>query len=639
MACRRARLGRGVADSALILVIAVLAAGAACVAPGLARAQAASPGVSISTQPALQPAFSPNIYDYATRCEPAESVTAAVSDGNGTPVSVDQQPVERTSFTTSLRIGAGQSYSFTVGAGAGRATYNVRCLPANFPGYTAQEFSQPQASYYLVTPSAADAAAPAAPYVALFDSNGVPIWWYSETGGTPVDANLTPSGDLSWDVVKNVVARKTPPAGPWEMTAGYGESSGVNLVVHNLDGTLLNTLETVGSPTDFHEGLPLADGDFLMTSYAPRTGVNLSPVFYAPGATLDAAFQIVQPNGAVLYKWDAANLITPTESKRWWTALDFGYPGVPGAIWDYQHIDSVVPDGEGYLVSLAHDDAVYLINAGNGSIEWKLGGTKTPQSLTIVGDPDASTDFGAQSDAQVWPDGTISVFDNGIARRRPPRVLRFRIDPQNRTATLIQTITDPSIVTSPCCGSARLLPGGDWAIDWGGSQLFEELTPGGQPALSVTFAYPYFTYQAVPILPGQLPLSALLTGMNQMEPRTPSGASPPALSGLRAFYAGRGVKVRFKLAWRGTVRFTIGRAAPGQVEGWRCAPLAAGAPPPVHRCTAFTGVGSSFSRSGADGSNGLLVGHRLGAGKYMLSATPILGRRRGLTEAAVFRVG
>jgi hypothetical protein len=127
--------------------------------------------------------------------------------------------------------------------------------------------------------------------------------------------------------------------------------------------------------------------------------------------------------------------------------------------------------------------------------------------------------------------------------------------------------------------------------------------------------------------------------MNQMEPRTPSGASPPALSGLRAFYAGRGVKVRFKLAWRGTVRFTIGRAAPGQVEGWRCAPLAAGAPPPVHRCTAFTGVGSSFSRSGADGSNGLLVGHRLGAGKYMLSATPILGRRRGLTETAVFRVG
>ncbi len=636
MASRRAQ--RRVAEAALIFAIAALAAGTALVAPARARAQAASAGVSISTQPALQPAFSPNVYDYATRCEPAESVTVAVSDANGTPVSVDEQPVERTSFTTRLPIGGGQSYSFTVGTGAGRATYEVRCLPANFPGYTAEESSQPQASYYLVTPSAADASAPAAPYVVLFDSQGVPIWWYSETGGTPVDANLTPNGDLSWDVVKNAITRKTPPASQFEMTAGYGESGRVDLAVHNLDGTLLNTLETVGSPTDFHEGLPLADGDFLMTSYAPRTDVNLSPVFYAPGATLDASFQIVAPNGALVYQWDAANLITPAESRRWWTALDFGYPGVSGPIWDYQHIDSVVPDGEGYLVSLAHDDALYLINASNGSIAWKLGGTSTPQSLTIIGDPDASADFGAQSDAQVWPDGTISVFDNGIARRRPPRVLRFRIDAQSRTATLIQTITDPSIVTSPCCGSARLLPGGDWAVDWGGSQMFEELTPAGQPALRVTFAYPYFSYQAVPILPGQLQLSALLTGMNQMEPRTASGARPPALSQLRAFSAGRRVKVRFKLAWRGAVRFTIGRGAPGQVEGWRCVPLAAGAPPPVHRCTAFTGIGSSFSRAGTRGLNTLLLRRRLGAGKYMLSATPTLGRRRGLTETAVFRV-
>ena len=589
---RRAQLVRGVADSALIFAITALAAGSALVAPARARAQAAgATGVSISTQPALQPAFAPNIYDYATRCEPAESVTVAVSDGNGTPVSVDQQPVERTSFTTSLPIGGGQSYSFTVGTGAGGATYNVRCLPANFPGYAAQEFSQPQASYYLVTPSAADASAPASPYVVLFDSNGVPVWWYSETTGTPVDANLTPNGDLSWDVVKNVITRKTPPAGPWEMTAGFGEPSGVDLVVHNLDGTPLNTLETVGSPTDFHEGLPLADGDFLMTSYAPRTGVSLSPVFYAPGATLDAGFQIVEPNGTVQYRWDAANLITPAESKRWWTALDFGYPGVPGPIWDYQHIDSVVPDGEGYLVSLAHDDAVYLINASNGSIEWKLGGTQTPQSLTIVGDPDASTDFGAQSDAQVWPDGTISVFDNGIDRRRPPRVLRFRIDPRSRTATLIQTITNPSIVTSPCCGSARLLPGGDWAIDWGGSQTFEELTPGGPPALRVTFAYPYFTYQAVPILPGQLMLSALHTAMNQMEPRTPSGASPPTLSRLRAFYAGRGVKVRLRTRlardrqihdrtrYPGPARGMALRTARPRRRPGRCTP-----------CTAFTGV-------------------------------------------------
>jgi hypothetical protein len=62
------------------------------------------------------------------------------------------------------------------------------------------------------------------------------------------------------------------------------------------------------------------------------------------------------------------------------------YPGVPGVVWDWQHINSVEPYDNGYLISMRNTNAIYYIDASDGSIVWKLGGTETPQSLTIVSD-------------------------------------------------------------------------------------------------------------------------------------------------------------------------------------------------------------------------------------------------------------
>jgi hypothetical protein len=220
----------------------------------------------------------------------------------------------------------------------------------------------------------------------------------------------------------------------------------------------------------------------------------------------------------VVWSWDANGHISLTESQRWWFALQT-YPGAPSGAWDAQHITSVEPDGDGYLVAMAHTDAVYLVRRSDGAIEWKLGGSPTPQSLTIVGDPNASTDFGGPHDAQVLPDGTISVFDNATFRNVVvPRVLRFRIDPVARTATLVQALTDLAVTSSNCCGSARLLPGGDWAVDWGGQQIMDELGPGGSPVLQLRLAAPYYSYRAVPILPGQLSPAQVIAGMDRMYP-------------------------------------------------------------------------------------------------------------------------
>jgi Arylsulfotransferase (ASST) len=500
----------GSAVPAIFAAAALAAAGLGGLASPAAAATSASTTTAptISAQPALTPAFDPSIHNYVTRCEPAETVGVSVSTPAGEPVSVDGHAAQTGSFLSNVALATGQRFTIQTGTGTGVQTYNVRCLPVDFPGYTAERFSQPQAAYFLTTPSLSIASS-TTPYVVLFDDNGVPIWWYRSTDGIPLNPQLLNDGNLSWNL------ETTTPA-------GFGTSWGDHLEERTLTGSLVNTYRTWFTPTDFHESVQEPNGDFLMTSFVLTQGENLWSLGIPwPVTVLNASFQEITPSGVPDFTWNSQGHLSPSESLDWWSAL-FQYPGQSqlGMVWDWQHINSVAPDGSGYfLVSMRHTNAVYLIRRSDGSVVWKLGGSTTPQSLKIIGDPDAANDFGGQHDARVLPDGTISVHDNGTGQNRPPRVLRFRIDTQARTATLLSVITDPDIKASPCCGSARLLPGGDWVVDWGGTGRVEELTASSQPVWRVDFAAPLFSYRAVPILPGRLSDSALIAGMDAMYPR------------------------------------------------------------------------------------------------------------------------
>ncbi len=475
----------------------------------LGAAQAAAAGPVIRLSPALDPAFSPTIHNYVTRCGTSGSVNV-YTRAAGTPVSVDGAAATLGISDTNVPLTSGQGFQITTGTGAALQSYEIRCLPSDFPVYSSQRFGAVQAAYYLVTPSVSYSGE-STPYVAMFDTNGVPVWWYREPdGGIPTDADLDPNGDLSW-AVENTLQL-------------YGGPGQTRVEVHSLDGTLLNTLNTVGSPTDIHEALPLANGDFLIDSYVPQTGVDLSSIGgTTDGQVLNATFQEIRPDGTVAYSWSAAGRLSPSESLAWWF-IRTRYAGQTGLFWDWDHINSIQPYENGYLVSLRDTNAIYYINASTGDIVWKLGGTQTPQSLTILGDPDAAHDFGAQHDVRAWPDGTVSVHDNGGGQGRPPRVVRYRIDAAAKTATLIETLTDPLNTTpSQTSGSDRLMPGGDWTVAWGGTPYVDEITPSNQVVFRLTFAAPIFTYRAVPILPGQITDAQLQTAMDTMYPRPAGG--------------------------------------------------------------------------------------------------------------------
>jgi Arylsulfotransferase (ASST) len=168
---------------------------------------------------------------------------------------------------------------------------------------------------------------------------------------------------------------------------------------------------------------------------------------------------------------------------------------------------------------MRHTDAIYRISRSDGRVEWKLGGTTTPQSLTLSGD-DQATPFGGQHDVRRLGDGTVTVHDNATQLSRSPRAVRFRIDPAQRTATLVERLTDPDITSSNCCGSARKLDSGGWLMGWGTSAnpTIAEYAADHSRVFKLAFSGA-FSYRAFPVPRGRISADQLRQAMDAMHPR------------------------------------------------------------------------------------------------------------------------
>jgi hypothetical protein len=464
------------------------ASGPALVAP---PAPSGPQSFELSSTPALTPAYSPSVPDYTVRCTSGQpvSVEAKIPAAESLKLDGVEEPSGAT-VQADVPLRAGQAFYFTVVDSLGSHTHAVRCLPSDFPAWNATVPGSPQVAWLLLTPSGGNGAVP---YVVVADSDGVPVWWMN-TVSRPGDFKLLADGTLAWSFLS--VGLPT------------------HAEIHRLDGTLVRSLDTVGTGADGHDLQLLEDGDYLMEAYKPRTGVDLSPWGGPSNATvLDAEIQELTPEGALVWSWNSAGHIDPSETVPWGIHRTETAPGV----YDLVHLNSLQPDGDGIVFSARHLDAVYRVRRGDGSIDWKLGGTTTPQSLAFVDDPLGASSFGGQHDARILPDGTLTVHDNGTSRGRPPRAVRYQIDSTARTATLLEEVTDPRATASTCCGSARRLPGGDWVMSWGSVGLVTELTPTGSPVLSIETPTT-FSYRADPVLPGALSRDALHSAMDAMNP-------------------------------------------------------------------------------------------------------------------------
>jgi arylsulfotransferase ASST len=458
----------------LILPLAAIAV--LFTAPAAAR-------TAITATPALFPKFRPGVTDYVSRCRL----------GHPLRIKVDGRVRTR-------RLREGQAMRVRTG---GR-TYHVRCIPKHFPKWKAERHGTPQAKWYLVTPTLGPHGSR---IVALFDRNGVPVWWM-ERATKPHDAKLLPDGNLAWSTFTN----------------GQYASHSVPYEEHRLDGRLVRRIAAVDVPTDGHDLQVLANGDYLVESYVARGGVDLSPYGGPRRATvIDNEIQELSPSGRRVWRWNSRDHLDLAESSPFMKEIVNGPVRTADGrnAYDIVHLNSIEPDGDSIIISTRQTDAVYKISKATGAVEWKLGGTTIPQSLSVPGDPDPSLVISGQHDARLLPDGTLTLHDNRTLSARKPRALRFSIDEAAGTATVIEQLTDPAAGYSNCCGSARKLPGGNWVASWGSSGLVTELTPSGRRLFALRFGghKGADSYRAVPIMPGQLSIRALRAGMDKMARR------------------------------------------------------------------------------------------------------------------------
>jgi hypothetical protein len=472
--------------------------------PGPVAPARRSGTVDVVATPGLYPAFDPQVSDYVVRCQPPSQVALQVNTTGDAEVSVDGAPARRGPFSSAVALHEGQRLSFTADTGS-TSTYHVRCLPSDFPNWTSARVGTPEAALYIVSPQGA-----ADNYVMVFDADGVPIWWTRPGAGYVVNAMLLPNGHLAW-------------FWPFPPGAGFNSDPAAGFEERTLGGTLVRKLSTVGSPPDVHELRLLANGNYLMLSYKPRDHVDLSPYGGPSDATVvDGEIQEIDPTGALVWSWNSKDHIALSETGRWYGFRVIAKPTrLPDGrtAYDLVHFNSLEASGNRVVVSARHLDAVFEIDRTTGAIAWKLGGTTTPNSLTIVNDPFESQDFGGQHDARLLPDGTLTLHDNGTGLGRAPRALRFALDTTAKTAALVEALGDPDAQTSSCCGSARRLPGGNWVMSWGSLPLVTELNGSGQRVFRLDFSAGQYSYRADPVLPGTVTRSALRAGMDSMFPR------------------------------------------------------------------------------------------------------------------------
>jgi Arylsulfotransferase (ASST) len=464
---RRHRRLALVATSALIIVGLFGAAAEAAPPPGQ---------VSFSSTPSLFPTFQPAIPDYVVRCNNGP-VTVQGHTSGGWEAAIGKHAFRSGDFSEVVPLSAGRAFTITV-RDVGRTQlyrYYVRCVPNDFPQYTYTRYGPVSPKYFSVDPRGSG-------YAIIFDNHGVPVWWYH---GPAYATRVLPSGNVLW------------------FDGGWG--------THRLNGRWIRALRGVGFVGDSHDLQLAANGDYFVAAYVKQFHVDTRPYGPSDATVRNARLQQVSPGGKLVWDWRSQGHISLAETGRWWPDQQ------PAEGYDLVHWNSIEPAGGSVIASFRTVDAVYKIEKSTGRIVWKLGGTRTPRSLEVKQDPRQYT-FGGQHDARLLPDGTLTVFDNrSYLTGQAPRAVRYRIDEQAGTATLLESISDPAVPESKCCGSARRVRGGDWLVDWGFPDVIGGYRPDGERTFRLTFnPARSFSYRAEPVPFGVLSPPDLRQAMNAM---------------------------------------------------------------------------------------------------------------------------
>ncbi len=496
----------GLASPSVTFGVAYAPIGGALVA---VHPPAVRPLASLAISPlTLTPGFSPAIFDYTIPCAAGtNAVTIDLTAVAGGTVRLTSPVTTQASPSQSDPVNLAENQAAVVEAENAQgqtAQYWLRCLPHDFPALNVTPHpgaGSPTPGWYLTANLRNDGS-----YAMVLDTHGTPVWYKKAPVGVALD--VKPFGH-------NRVAFASAP------TSGYGRTPGDHYDVYDLEtNQIADTVSAVGSPTDFHDMIALSNGNRMVLTYPIRHGVDLTGLDAtpAPGANsniADCEIQEVDPQGQLVWKWDATDHVDPVAENQF-----NGVDVINGEnVYDVYHCNSIdaIPGGD-VLLSIRHMNAVVRIGRSDGTIKWKMGGTTNnkdnAQHVTVENYPQSATSL--QHDARYLPNGDISVFDNQSVGIGPAQGVEFALDLNAGTAHPVFQVGSPENKQSFATGDFRRFPDGHSVVCWGFTAfggpvplVFSEVDPGGNDVLDVGFVNGDAPYRAVKAPPTAFDINVL----------------------------------------------------------------------------------------------------------------------------------
>ncbi len=261
-------------------------------------------------------------------------------------------------------------------------------------------------------------------------------------------------------------------------------------------GAELNTIDCVGFSIRPHDILILQGGDYWALCDEDRI-FDLSAFGGSPNATVTATvIQHISASGGLLFQWKVLDHFEIT---------DIPADQLNANVVNFSHGNAVdvTPDGD-VIVSFRNLNEITKIDTETGQVVWRFGGLRN--QLEFVGDPKGS--FERQHGVRVAGPNEIQFLDN--SETPPSRLVRYSIDEEALTATLIFAFADAPDVLAAVGGNSQYYPSNGHAlVSFGRAGRVVETDASGVRAWELTGIDGLYVFRAqrIPSLyfPGRTP--------------------------------------------------------------------------------------------------------------------------------------
>jgi hypothetical protein len=295
----------------------------------------------------------------------------------------------------------------------------------------------------------------------IIDNAGEPVWFF------PIEAPIEQVFDF------RVMEYEGEPALVWWQGAVQIGSGFGHWVLYNSAYEEVAILQIGnGFPGgDFHDIYFTAQNTAIIGAYTDIEWDLTAVGGRERDVVIDNIIQEIDiPTGAVIYEWHSLDFV-PLEETYFARPED-----EPERPFDYFHYNSIDVDADGNLIICARNTwAIYTIDRVTGEVIWTLGGKASDFEMA------EGTQSAYQHDVRPWPNGELSLFDNGAQPtvREQSRGMVLALGTDEMSVSLAREYLHPDGISAGSQGNMQILPNGNVLIGWGSEPLVSEFTADG----------------------------------------------------------------------------------------------------------------------------------------------------------------